>query len=86
VSFLRLNRADFPALVVKANGLAAGKGVIVAKDKAEACKAVSDILTVNIYISFTSTEIYTCILEFHKQFIQPSTLPNVSVMAFLNLV
>lgn len=39
-----INGADFPALVVKASGLAAGKGVIVAENQDVACKAVREIM------------------------------------------
>ncbi|KAL1138229.1 hypothetical protein AAG570_009918 [Ranatra chinensis] len=39
-----IESAEYNALVVKASGLAAGKGVIVAKDKFEACAAVDLML------------------------------------------
>ncbi|KAL1463277.1 hypothetical protein WDU94_015043 [Cyamophila willieti] len=40
-----IERCDFEARVVKASGLAGGKGVVVAKTRAEACLAVDAILT-----------------------------------------
>lgn len=42
--FFKFCSADFKALVVKATGIAAGKGVIVAKDIEEACDAVDMML------------------------------------------
>uniref|UniRef100_A0A8D8UTY1 Trifunctional purine biosynthetic protein adenosine-3 n=1 Tax=Cacopsylla melanoneura TaxID=428564 RepID=A0A8D8UTY1_9HEMI len=40
-----IEKCDFEARVVKASGLAGGKGVVVAKTRAEACLAVDAILT-----------------------------------------
>ncbi|XP_062865359.1 trifunctional purine biosynthetic protein adenosine-3 isoform X2 [Trichomycterus rosablanca] len=55
--------ADFPALVVKASGLAAGKGVIVAKDEDEACQAVLDIMKDKAFGSAGDTVVVEELLE-----------------------
>ncbi|XP_059153843.1 trifunctional purine biosynthetic protein adenosine-3-like [Physella acuta] len=47
ISFIK--NADFDARVVKASGLAAGKGVVVASSKQEACDAVTEMMTKKIY-------------------------------------
>ncbi|XP_020622899.1 trifunctional purine biosynthetic protein adenosine-3-like [Orbicella faveolata] len=47
--------SDYEALVVKASGLAAGKGVVVAKCKEEAMKAVKDMLQDKIFGEAGST-------------------------------
>lgn len=47
--------AAYDALVVKASGLAAGKGVVVANNKDEACAAVDEILGDKKYGSAGST-------------------------------
>ena len=41
-----IESADYEALVVKASGLAAGKGVVVAESRKQAVKAVKDMLQV----------------------------------------
>ena len=43
-----LDQCDFP-IVIKADGLAAGKGVIIAQTKAEAAKTVEDMLSGNAF-------------------------------------
>jgi phosphoribosylamine--glycine ligase/phosphoribosylglycinamide formyltransferase/phosphoribosylformylglycinamidine cyclo-ligase len=55
--------ASFPALVVKASGLAAGKGVVVASSQSEACKAVDSILTDHKFGTAGNTVVVEELLE-----------------------
>ncbi|XP_013144000.1 PREDICTED: trifunctional purine biosynthetic protein adenosine-3 [Papilio polytes] len=58
-----IKSAPYPALVVKASGLAAGKGVVVASSKEEACLAVDEILTDAKYGSAGQTVVIEELLE-----------------------
>ncbi|CAL8307987.1 unnamed protein product [Merluccius merluccius] len=58
-----IRTASFPALVVKASGLAAGKGVIVAANQDEACAAVMDIMKEKAFGSAGETVVVEELLE-----------------------
>ncbi|XP_076451611.1 trifunctional purine biosynthetic protein adenosine-3-like isoform X2 [Babylonia areolata] len=67
-----INSAEYPALVVKASGLAAGKGVVVATSREEACKAATSMLTDKSFGAAGSTVVVEELLEGEE----------VSVLAF----
>uniref|UniRef100_H2ZF65 Phosphoribosylformylglycinamidine cyclo-ligase n=1 Tax=Ciona savignyi TaxID=51511 RepID=H2ZF65_CIOSA len=58
-----INAAPYRALVVKASGLAAGKGVVVAKDKEEACNTARKMLNDGQFGAASSTIVIEELLE-----------------------
>ncbi|GFO02182.1 trifunctional purine biosynthetic protein adenosine-3 [Plakobranchus ocellatus] len=67
-----IQEADHKALVVKASGLAAGKGVVVASSTEEACEAVKTIMTEKAFGTAGETVVVEELLEG----------PEVSILAF----
>lgn len=80
--------ATYPALVVKASGLAAGKGVVVATSKEEACKAVDEILTDAKYGTAGQTVVIEELLEGDEVSVSLlfQSRPNVCSKALLHLL
>lgn len=71
-----LSSADFEALVVKASGLAAGKGVVVASSRQQACEAVREMMTDKVFGSAGDVVVVEELLQG----------PEVSVNIFINYV
>lgn len=67
-----IREADHKALVVKASGLAAGKGVVVASSTDEACEAVQSMMTEKAFGAAGETVVVEELLEG----------PEVSILAF----
>ncbi|RUS88726.1 hypothetical protein EGW08_003541, partial [Elysia chlorotica] len=67
-----IREADHKALVVKASGLAAGKGVVVAASAEEACQAVKTMMTEKAFGAAGDTVVVEELLEG----------PEVSILAF----
>ena len=62
-SALNNSRADHKALVVKASGLAAGKGVVVASSADEACEAIKSMMTEKAFGAAGETVVVEELLE-----------------------